>query len=226
MNNSKRKFTRKPIFVALCVVLSCVMTFAVTASIYYSKQARMSLFSGSIEQTTTKPTDPKLVLKVADMNVGQDGNVSVYNQDVFPILGSVTGTFSETGFSDVTWRDDVGRQPISAPGFVLATENGDINDVTCKMVVEGNPSVASALRFGIVTEYISEADNCRIASCQTASIDPGRTESSPEKLGDGNIVQNEEIKVSVVAWVDSYTLAELGEYENMPFNVRIVFMAP
>ena len=57
---------KKRSFVITVVAIMVAMSIIVAAAaVYISSQARMGLFSGRIQQTTSKPDDPKLILKVA-----------------------------------------------------------------------------------------------------------------------------------------------------------------
>lgn len=217
---------KKKTIVFVSVVLALTMVITATAAIYISQQAKMTLFSGRIEQSTSQPNDPKMVLRVSGENVGQDGNVSVYNEAVFPILTKVEG--NSVALDPAVWTDENGRQPISAPGFVLSAENGEVNNVYYKIVVNGNTSVAEALRFGISIRYYSEeianeAPSGEVMSSLIDSINPGKTSTEPMLLGDGNILEGEDVEIYISAWVDSYTLAEIGEYDDEGFTIDIVF---
>ncbi len=213
---------KKVVISILSVALIIALSVTVAAAVYISQQARMRLFSGKIEQPSNQPNDPKLILKVSDISVGQDGNVSVYDGATFPILTNVTGEPS-TGLTN--WTDENGKQPISAPKFVLSAENGEVQDVYYKIVVNGN-TATSALRFGIDVRYYNEEEGCFVTRSGIKSIDFGSTTTSatmPELLGDGNVAVGENIEIYVSAWVDSYDLAEIGEYDNDSFSIDIVF---
>lgn len=214
---------KKRSFVITVVAIMVAMSIIVAAAaVYISSQARMGLFSGRIEQTTSKPDDPKLILKVAGENVGQDGDVSVYNEAVFPVLTNVTSNY---GYGFSTYTDENGREPISAPRFVLSAENGNVENVYYKIVVQGNDKIAEALRFGINTKYLDENGHYAYLS-GTDSVSYHQTETQPRsvKADNDTIVEGEEIEFSISAWVDSYALAKVGDYdENMSFSVEIVF---
>lgn len=214
---------KKKTFVTTIVATVVAMSIIVAAAaVYISSQARMGLFSGRIEQTTSKPDDPKLILKVAGENVGQDGDVSVYNEAVFPVLTNVT---SSPGYGFSTYADENGREPISAPHFILSAENGDVENVYYKIVVQGNDKIAEALRFGINTKYLDENGHYTYLS-GTDSVSYHQIETQPRsvKANSNVIVEGEEIEFSISAWVDSYALAKVGDYdENMSFSVEIVF---
>ena len=216
---------KKKVFVSvLSAFMIVALVFATMAAVYISRQARMTLFSGRIEQTTNNPNDPKLVLKVEGESVGQDGNVSVYDAAVFPILTNVTG---RTAFDDATvWTDKNGRMPIAAPTFVLSAENGNVDDVRFNIAGFGDMTASSAMRFGITTVYYDEETGTEVTRSQIEEFargGPENAESMTVTLGDGTISEGEEVKVYVTAWVDSYTLAEIGEYGNGNFIIDIVF---
>lgn len=214
---------KKRSFVITVVAIMVAMSIIVAAAaVYISSQARMGLFSGRIEQTTSKPDDPKLILKVAGENVGQDGDVSVYNEAVFPVLTNVTSNY---GYGFSTYTDENGREPISAPHFVLSTENGDVQNVYYKIVVQGNDKIAEALRFGVGIKYLDTNGHYSYLS-GIDEVDYNKTETAPAPVRSDNstIAEGEEIEFAISAWVDSYALAEVGDYdENMSFNVEIVF---
>lgn len=214
---------KKRSFVITVVAIMVAMSIIVAAAaVYISSQARMGLFSGRIEQTTSKPDDPKLILKVAGENVGQDGDVSVYNEAVFPVLTNVTSNY---GYGFSTYTDENGREPISAPHFVLSTENGDVQNVYYKIVVQGNDKIAEALRFGVGIKYLDANGHYSYLS-GIDEVDYNKTEAAPAPVRSDNstIAEGEEIEFAISAWVDSYALAEVGDYdENMSFNVEIVF---
>ena len=214
---------KKRSFVITVVAIMVAMSIIVAAAaVYISSQARMGLFSGRIEQTTSKPDDPKLILKVAGENVGQDGDVSVYNEAVFPVLTNVTSNY---GYGFSTYTDENGRGPISAPHFVLSTENGDVQNVYYKIVVQGNDKIAEALRFGVGIKYLDANGHYSYLS-GIDEVDYNKTETTPAPVRSDNstIAEGEEIEFAISAWVDSYALAEVGDYdENMSFNVEIMF---
>ena len=214
---------KKKTFVTTIVATVVAMSIIVAAAaVYISSQARMGLFSGRIEQTTSKPDDPKLILKVAGENVGQDGDVSVYNEAVFPVLTNVTSS-PDYGFS--TYADENGREPISAPHFILSAENGDVENVYCKFVIHGNNKIAEALRFGICTKYLNDDGHYHyLSGMDRVSYHQTETQPRSVKADNDTIAEGEEIEFSISAWVDSYALAEIGEYdEDMSFSVEIVF---
>lgn len=214
---------KKRSFVITVVAIMVAMSIIVAAAaVYISSQARMGLFSGRIEQTTSKPDDPKLILKVAGENVGQDGDVSVYNETVFPVL---TNVISNYGYGFSTYADENGREPISAPHFVLSTENGDVQNVYYKIVVQGNDKIAEALRFGVGIKYLDANGHYSYLS-SIDEVDYNKTETAPAPVRSDNstIAEGEEIEFAISAWVDSYALAKVGDYdENMSFSVEIVF---
>ncbi|MBQ6461290.1 hypothetical protein IJJ36_02570 [Candidatus Saccharibacteria bacterium] len=215
---------KKVLATVLSVILILALGIVTMAAIYISQQARMTLFSGHIEQTTNNPDDPKLILKVEGEDVGQDGNVSVYDTAVFPILTNVVG---ETAFNDATvWTDENGRTPIAAPVFVLSAENGDVNNVYFNITGLGDMTAGSAMRFGITTVYYSEEEGTEVTRSQIEEFvmgGPEKGESTTVMLGDGTIAEGEEVRIYVAAWVDSYALAEIGEYGDGNFTIDIVF---
>ena len=215
---------KKALVTVLSIILILALGVVAMAAVYISQQARMSLFSGRIEQTVNQPNDPKLVLKVEGENVGQDGNVSVYDAAVFPILTNVIG---HTTVDDSTqWEDENGKTPIAAPVFVLSADNGDIENVWFKIVGAGDMTASSAMRFGITTVYYSEEDGTEVTHTQIEEFVMGeleRAESELAPLGDGNVAEGEEVRIYVSAWVDSYALAELGEYGDGNFTIDIIF---
>lgn len=206
----------------LAVALVFALALSVLAAVYVSRQARMSLFSGRIEQTTTSPDDPKLILKVSGESVGQDGDVSVDDEAIFPILGSVKDS-SEYG--PARWSDENGLEPLSAPSFVLSAENGRVDNVYCKIVVNGNDRLAEALRFGITAKYLDENGNYTYYTGTEAVAYRG-CETIPRliKADNGTVGEDEDVEFFISAWIDSYTLAKIGEYDaEMTFSVEIIF---
>ena len=208
--------------IALVVIMSVIVT---AASVYFSKQARMNLFSGRIEQSGSKPDDPKLVLKIAGESVGQDSSVSNYNEAIFPILTHIE---SASTAGKTVWKDESGREPLYAPTFMLSAENGEVKGVNYKIVIDGDTSAASALRFGIDVKYYSEETGYKHSLSGVIYLDDTKNfkESTMEVLGDGNVKNGEDIEIRVCAWVDSYALADLGDYNaDADFSVSIVFVA-
>lgn len=214
----KKKSAIIPI-ITLVVSMSIIVA---AAAVYISSQARMSLFSGRIEQPASKPDDPKLVLKVSGQNLGQDGSVAAYNEAVFPIL---TNVISNYGYGPSVYLDEDGREPLSAPSFVLSAENGDVKNVYYKISVQGNDKIAEALKFGITIKYLDDNGHYSYLS-HIDSVAYHQTETTPLPLKSerSDVLKGEDVEIFVSAWVDSYALAEVGDYdENMSFNVGIVF---
>lgn len=213
---------KKRSFVITVIAMVVAMSIIVTAAaVYISSQARMALFSGRIEQSASKPDDPKLILKVAGENVGQDGDVSDYNGAVFPILTNVTSSY---GYDFSTYTDENDRKPINAPHFVLSAENGDVANVYYKLVVQGNDKIAEALRFGIDIKYPDTNGHYSYVS-RMDSVNYRQTETSPVpvRFDNNTVLKGEEFEFSISAWVDSYALAEVGDYDEKSFSVEIVF---
>lgn len=216
--------------VAFVLALACSAT--AFAAVYIAKQAKMSVFSGRIEQTSSSADDSKMVLKTTTgMDIGQRGNITQYDDAVFPILSNVTGCTildNQGATFETRWNDEDGKAPPTAQRFVLAAENGDIDDVSYEIVVSGKTPQA-ALRFGVTYSYYSEEDNTIVTTTRVHDLQPSTENlASSEKvtLGDGNILEGEEIVFEITVWADADTLAQLGEYENDVFNVEVVFSTP
>ena len=213
---------KRKIVPALFTVLIMPTVITAAASVYYSMQARMRLFSGRIEQSSMNPTDPKLFLKVAGEPVGQEGDVSVYNETTFPILANVEQKWTN---GVATWVGADGKDPVCATDFVLSSENGKTNNVSYQIVVHGQSRAIPALRFGVSTSYF--ADDLKQKTVRAGIVYVNKSGmSEPQTLGDGNVAVGEDVKVSVCAWVDSMALAEIGEYDDsQSISVEIIFTA-
>lgn len=218
--------------VTIAIILALSLSLTAFAAIYIAKQAKMTVFSGRIEQTTSTPTDPKLVLKtIAGTNLGQTGNISTYGETTFPILSNVTGCTimnNEESTFETNWNDQDGKIPPTAQRFVLTAENGNLSDLSYEIIINGN-TATSALRFGVTYRYFNEELNTTVTCTRVDELLPSTTNTASSgkiELGDGNILENEEIIFEITAWVDADALTELGEYENDIFNVEVVFSTP
>lgn len=212
---------KRTLITVLSVVLVFVLAIGAVAAVYLLQQAKVTVFNGrlGIPSASEQPAnDSELIVKVDGHEVGHEGCVTAYGEDVIPVLADVSSSFDE---GKCIWQDRSGNQALAAKTFVITAKSGDLSNLAYDINVAGNPSITSALRFGLVVEY--NDDECgRISWIFTTSADGVQL---PETLGDGNIAEGEEIRVSVAAWADAYALADLDNFDDMSFGVDFIFSA-
>ena len=202
-------------------VLVAAISVAAFASVLILKQAQVELFSARIEQNTLDENAPALYLKSYDIDVGQYLNI-VREPVVLPIL-------DDTRYDPVssTWVSSDGRSPVEAEHpFVVSARNGDVENVKFHLEVSGDISAIKALEFGVSAFYSSGAGTVMVADMMDATIDGARQVaiSRDFELANGIIRQDEELTVTVNAWVNQEALSRLGEYNaDGSFTITIVF---
>lgn len=210
--------------IVLAVTLAFVLALGTTAAVFLSQYARMTVFSGHIEQSASTPDAPALVLKSHGIDVGQSANIATDDVE-FPVLYDVSSEF-DSGVT--TWQAKDGKTPISAAAFALSAKNGEVQNVCYKIEISGDVSAASALRFGVTTSYFSDelattAYSSGIAYINSVDVEHCYAESDLLPLGDSTIAEGEDVEICLYAWVDGYALADIGEYFGGDFTVNIVF---
>lgn len=211
----KLKKMKRSTVVTLSVILVFALAIGAVAAVYLLQQAKVGVFSGHIDLSRqTQDNESELVVKVDGVEVGHDYALSGYGENLFPVLTGVNAVEEHGG--DVVWEGNEGA-PIASPTFAITAKNGSVSNLTYNIAITGNPSVVSALRFGVVTEYYDDDLQAKVCHTEFTVADEGLT------VGDGNLAEGEEISVSVVAWVDAYALADLENFDDMSFNVDVIF---
>ena len=215
---------KKSTITIISIILVLAIGFGAAAAVYISQYARMTVFTGHIEQSTSTPETPRLILKSQGINVGSEGNIA-FEDVAFPVLYGVESNF-DSGVT--TWQAEGDKAPISAATFVVSAENGDVENVSCKIKISGDVSAANALRFGITTSYYSEELSTSAYSYRIVYIDSvdsvhNSAESDYFPLGDSFIAEGDEVEIRLYAWVDGYALAKIGEYFDGTFTVDTIF---
>ena len=212
---NKLKKMKRSTVVTLSVILVFALAISALAAVYLLQQAKVGVFSGRIDLSRQAQDDEsELVVKVDGVEVGHDYALSGYGENLFPVLTGVNTTLGRDG--DIVWEGNEGA-PIASPTFAITAKNGSVSSLTYNIAITGNPSVVSALRFGVVTEYYDDDLQTKVCHTEFARADESLT------VGDGNLAEGEEISVSVVAWVDAYALADLENFDDMAFNVDVIF---
>lgn len=209
------KKMKRTTVITLSVILVFALAISALAAVYLLQQAKVGVFSGHIDLSQQAQDDEsELVVKVDGVEVGHNYALSGYGENLFPVLTGVNTTQDRHG--DIIWEGNEGA-PLAAPVFTISAKGGRVENLTYNVIITGNPSVASVMRFGVVTKYYD--DDLQTKTCRTEFAEANEDLT----VGDGNLAEDEEISVSVVAWADAYALANLGNFDNMAFNVDIVF---
>ena len=208
------------------ITIVLIFALAATALAAYLLQARMTLFSGHIEQPSG--TKAKLVLKMDDENLGDTANIAG-GSVVFPALTGVVGSTTTDGPTE--WADENGEKPLSAPKFTICAEKGDVEDVRLKIVANGSDmgnSGSEALVFGITIVYYDNTAGRRVTKTEFLNFcagtpDMAETEAMP--LGDAFLVDGEEAEIYISVWADAEVLEKLGTTGTADFNIEAIFSA-
>ena len=115
-----------------------------------------------------------------------------------------------------------GNEAFVANEFTITAKGGALDNLTYDINVVGNDSIKSVLRFGFTVSHYDDEEGYELSRTFSTDI---RHVALPETLGDGNIAEDEEIKVSVVVWADAYALADLERFDDMSFSIAIIFTA-
>lgn len=223
------KKMKKPTVVVLSIILVFALTIGALAAVYILQQAKVNIFSGHLDFSHGgQPSDDdqaddqaELVVKLDGIEIGHECAVTGYGEDAIPVLADVRSRHVD--WNHYVWEDKDGNQALAAKEFVLTAKNGSLDNLTFNINLVGNDSIVSAMRFGLITEYYDDSESRMTCLIQSFRLDG--TSLLPDMLGDGNIVENEEIKVSVVAWADAYALADLERFDDMGFDIDIIFSA-
>lgn len=211
----KLKKMKRSTVVTLSVILVFALAIGAVAAVYLLQQAKVGVFSGRIDLSRqTQDNESELVVKVDGVEVGHDYALSGYGENLFPVLTGVNAVENHSG--DVVWEGNEGA-PIASPTFAITAKNGSVSNLTYNIAITGNPSVVSAMRFGVVTKYYDDDLQTKVCRTEFAEANEDLT------VGDGNLAEDEEISVSVVAWADAYALANLKNFDDISFNVDIIF---
>lgn len=219
---------KKSTITIISIILVLTIGFGAAAAVYILQQVNVTLFNGHlgvvengqvIDSPQPEDKQPELVVKVDGVKAGHD-SVLTQGDDIIPILTDVESIIDANGC--YAWQSRSGHGAFAAKDFVLTAEGGDMSGLAYDLIVEGNPSIVDALRFGFILEY-NDAESGKITEFFTSSADG--SVALPEILGDGIITEGEEIKVSVSIWADAYTLADKENYDNMSFSVDVIFSA-
>ena len=210
-----KKTKKRTLITVLSVALIFTLAIGAVAAVYLLQQAKVEVFNGRIDLSQQAQDDEsELVVKVDGVEVGHDYALSGYGENLFPVLTGVNAVEDRSG--DVVWEGNEGA-PIASPTFAITAKNGSVSNLTYDIAITGNPSVVSAMRFGVVAKYYDDDLQTKVCRTEFAGADESLT------VGDGNLAEGEEISVSVVAWADAYALADLKNFDDMAFNVDIIF---
>lgn len=216
---------KKSTIAILSVALVFALAIGAVAAVYILQQAKVNIFSGHLDFShTSQPSDEnqaELVVKLDGVEVGHECAVTGYGEDSIPVLADVES--HPVDWNHYVWEDKNGNQALAAKEFVLTAKNGGLDNLTFNINLVGDDSIVSAMRFGLITEYYDDSESRMTCLIQSFRLDG--TSLLPDMLGDGNIAENEEIKVSVVAWADAYALADLERFDDMSFDIDIIFSA-
>ena len=215
---------KKTLTMTLALVLALVLAVTAAAA-YFLLQARMTVFKGHIEMPNAQPGDPKLVLEVDGEGIGETGDISGDSVS-FPVLTNVVGTTSIDAPTE--WVDENGNVPVVAPKFVLTAEDGDVENVTYKVVASGDTSASAAMTFGITIVYYDDAKGVRTTKTEFANFGIGGEDfatTEPIPLGDANVAEGEKVEIYISAWVDAEVYEKLGVGPTGDFTIDVVFAA-
>lgn len=215
---------KKTLTMTLALVLALVLAVTAAAA-YFLLQARMTVFKGHIEMPNAQPGDPKLVLEVDGEGIGETGDISGDSVS-FPVLTNVVGTTSIDAPTE--WVDENGNVPVVAPKFVLTAEDGDVENVTYKVVASGDTSASAAMTFGITIVYYDDAKGVRTTKTEFANFGIGGEDfatTEPIPLGDANVAEGEKVEIYISAWVDAEVYEKLGVGSTGDFTIDVIFAA-
>lgn len=227
----------KKVITIVAIFLSTVLIAASAAAIAaYVSRANVGFLNCRVENLGTASSDypggntttATLTVKTKDgTDLGSTADITPADTVVsLPILSEVTPTVSlDYPKQPGHWKSAEGRVPVDAPAFVISSKDGESTDVTFKIVAHGSDPARAALRFGINIKYYSEdLDQTLILNGQM-QLDYRSDSTSTILLGDGNILEGEEVEVYISVWIDKDALDEVGVYTNDDLQLEAVVTA-
>lgn len=217
--------TKKSIIAIICIILSIIITTtAVTAAVLYASQARVSFFTGHVENLGTAE-DSHLAIKYGGESLGSEVDISPSGAVVFPILSNVK--YTTTYGKPSTWISSEDKSPLQAPKFIVTSEGGESRNVNFRIVAHGSDPSRAALRFGVDIMYYADDIGQKVVRSGITELSQTATgetiSSDPLPLGDGNIAAGEEVTVYISVWVDKDALNKVGVYPNDDISLEAVF---
>lgn len=215
------KKMKKPTVVVLSIILVFALTIGALAAVYILQQAKVTIFNGRLGGVPVNNDDEsaaELVVMINGRNVGHEAEI-MSESSIIPVLADVRSYWIDGNY---VWRDLDGNEAFVANEFTITAKGGALDNLTYDINVVGNDSIKSVLRFGFTVSHYDDEEGYELSRTFSTDI---RHVALPETLGDGNIAEDEEIKVSVVVWADAYALADLERFDDMSFSIDIIFTA-
>lgn len=217
--------TKRSVTVIICIVLSIIVaTTAVAAAVLYVSRARVSFFTGHVENLGTAE-ESHLVIKYDGESLGQEVDISPSGAVAFPILSNVKYTTAYGKPS--TWISSEDKSPLQAPKFIVTSEGSESHNVNFRIVAHGSDPSRAALRFGVDIMYYADDIGQKVVRSGITELSQTATgetiSSDPLPLGDGNIAAGEEVEVYISVWVDKDALNRVGVYPNDDISLEAVF---
>ena len=105
--------------------------------------------------------------------------------------------------------------------FKIASDVGRIENLRCRLDIEGEDQLASTIRVGIVLEYPSGEKKAAILNGfeDVAAVD---VSVAPYSMNIGKIDSGEPVSVTAYAWVDKNALSQVGKYADDEFAVSLI----
>lgn len=225
----------KKVITIIAIILSVTLIATSVAAIAaYVSRANVGFLNCRVENLGTASSDyPGGNITTATLTVktkdGTDlGSTADITPDTvsLPILSEVTPTVSlDYPKQPGRWRSAEGRAPVDAPAFAISSKDGESTDVTFKIVAHGSDPARAALRFGINIKYYSEDLDQTLIRNGQMQLDYRSDSTSTIPLGDGNILEGEEVEVYISVWIDKDALDEVGVYTNDDLQLEAVVTA-
>lgn len=213
------KKTKKVSGAVVAIVLVLVLSIGAFASGILVHHTKIGIFKGHVEHIDRE--SPRLLMRIGDTIV-ESNTIGFDKESVFPVLSGVH--FEDGAFVGDDGKDVRPRSAIATNAVTLVSENGTINNISYKITMSGDTSVASAMRFIAEFGYKESEHDAGCGWVNQVQLTPQSDGTyayvgyTPDSLTPGS-----ELQVRVWAYVDYDAIYNLESYTEGEFRIDLDF---